>query len=55
MKVNPGMGDILIDRDGRKICDLKEIGKNFEFLAQLSKVSTFFEPAEIKHSKLIEI
>lgn len=55
MKANKGRGYILIDGEGRKVLNLKEVGENLEFFAQLSKVSTFFETAEIEHSKLIEI
>ena len=50
-----GRGIILIDGDRRKVLNLKEVGDDFEFFAQLSKMSTFFETAKIEHCEFIEI
>ena len=45
---------ILIDANVRKPFKLKEVGQDFEFLSQFSKMSTFFEITDLKSCKSVD-
>ena len=44
-----------MNRNGRKVLNLKKVGDDFELFARLPKMSTLFETAKMEHSEFVEI
>lgn len=50
-RINGERGDILVNTDGREICDLKEIGHDLDLPSQFSKMRAFFKVIQLETSE----